>query len=187
MFDIVVAPRSAIDGFVIDGKAAAGSVTVVASAGMGVAVRKGAPKPDISSPEALKRALLAAKSITYPDPKNPAGNAALGIHVAKVFGRLGITEEMRSRTVFSSTVDVGVLVASGEAEVGIAQLQNLARSGGIEIVGPLPADLQDPVAFAAAIMAGARNVEASKSLVDFLRTPEGAAAMKAQRLEPAAP
>src|SRR5262245_24579186 len=73
LFDVVLAPRSAIDGFVKEGRAPAGSVTVVASAGMGVAVRKGAPKPDISSPEALKRALLAARSVTYPDPNNAAG------------------------------------------------------------------------------------------------------------------
>jgi molybdate transport system substrate-binding protein len=186
-FDVVLSPRSAIDGFVKDGKAAAGNVTVVATAGMGVAVRAGAPKPDVSSPEALKRTLLAARSITYPDPKTLAGNPALGIHLTRVFDRLGITEEMKSKTVFSSSVDVGTLVASGEAEVGIAQLQNLARAKGIEIVGPLPAELQDPVVFAAAILAGARDIKASKELVNFLRTPEAAAAMRAQRMDPVSP
>ena len=98
--------------------------------------------------------------------------------------RLGITDEVKSKTVTPGSRDIGKLVASGEAEVGIAQLQNLARTAGIEIVGPLPADLQDPVVFAAAIMAGARDIEASKALVDFLRTPEAAAAMKTQRLDP---
>ena len=185
VFDVVLAPRSAIDGFVRDGNAPAGSATVVASAGMGVAVRKGAPRPDISSPEALKRTLLAARSFTYPDPKNQAGNTAIGIHIMRVIDRLGITEEMRSKTVFPGTLDIAGLVASGEAEVGIAQLQNLARSKDIEIVGPLPADLQDPVVFAAAIMAGARDIEASKTLVDFLLAPEAAAAMRTQRMEPA--
>ena len=187
VFDVVLAPRSAIDGFVKDGKAPAGSVTVVASAGMGVAVRKGAPQPDISSPEALKRALLAAKSISYPDPKNAAGNPALGIHITRMFDRLGITDEMKSKTVFPDSLNVGELVASGGAEVGIGQLQNLGRTAGIEIVGPLPADLQDPVVFAAAIMAGARDIEASKALVNFMRTPEATAALRAQSMDPVHP
>ena len=186
MFDVVLGPRTAIDGFAKDGKAAAGSVTAVASAGMGVAVRQGAAKPDISSPEAFKRTLLAAKSITYPDPSNLAGNPALGIHFTRVIERLGITDEMKSKTVLPGSLNIGELVASGAAEVGIAQLQNLSRTAGIEIVGPLPADLQDPVVFAAAIMAGARDIEASRALIVFLlRTPEAAAAMRAQRMDAA--
>jgi molybdate transport system substrate-binding protein len=143
-FDVVLSPRSAIDGFVKDGKAAAGNVTVVATAGMGVAVRAGAPKPDVSSPEALKRTLLAARSITYPDPKNLAGNPALGVHLTRVFDRLGITDEMKSKTVFSSSVDVGTLVARGEAEVGIAQLQNLARPRASRLSGRYPPICRTP-------------------------------------------
>ena len=184
IFDVVLAPRPAIDAFVKDGKTTAGSVTVVATAGMGVAVRAGAPKPDVSSPEALKRTLLAARSITYPDPKNLAGNPELGIHFERVIDRLGITDEIKSKTVFPGSLAIGELVASGKAEVGIAQLQNLNRSAGIEIVGPLPRDLQDPVVFQAAILAGARNTEAVKALIDFMRTPEAAAAMRAQRMDP---
>ena len=183
-FDVVMAPRSAIDGFVKDGKATAASVTVVASAGMGVAVRKGAAKPDVSSPDAFKRTLLAAKSITYPDSKNPSGNPLLGVHLERVFERLGIAGEMKSRTVFSHTVDVGDLVARGEAEIGMGQLQSLARSTGIDIVGPLPGELQDAVVFAAVVLTGARNTEAAKALVEFMRTPEAAAALKAHSMEP---
>ena len=186
-FDVVMAPRAAIDGFVKDGKTAAGGVTVVASAGMGLAVRKGAPMPDISSPETLKRALLAAKSITYPDTRSPTGNTALGMHLERVFERLGIAGEMKAKTVFSHTVDVGDLVANGEAEIGMGQLQNLARSKGIEIVGPLPRELQDPVVFAAVILPGARNTDAAKALIDFMRTPEEAAALQAHRMEPVSP
>ena len=187
-FDIVLGPRTAIDGFVKDGKAAAGNVTAVASAGMGVAVRAGAPKPDISSSEAFKRTLLAAKSISYPDPNNLAGNPVLGVHFTGVLDRLGITEQVKSKTVIPGARDIGKLVASGETEVGIAQLQNLARTAGIEIVGPLPAELQDPVIFAAAIMAGARDGEASKALINFLlRAPEATAAIRAQRMDPASP
>jgi molybdate transport system substrate-binding protein len=187
-FDVVVSPRSAIDGFVKDGKAAAGTVTVVASSGLGVAVRQGARKPDISSPEALKRTLLAAKSISYVDPENPAANSALGIHFIKVRDRLGITNEMKSKTVFPKTPGTeGVLVANGEVEIGVTLFQNLISVAGIEIVGPLPSDLQYANIYAAAIMAGAKDAEASKALVNFLRTPEAATVMKAKGLEPATP
>lgn len=160
-----------------DGKAAAGDVSVVALSGIGVAVRKGASKPDISSPEALKRALLAAKSITY---INPAHGGTSGPHFAKVLDRLGIADEMKPKTVFHPKPGhwVGVLVANGEAEIAVHQIQELIPVAGIEIVGPLPGDLQNTVVFAAAIMASARDAEASKALVNFLRTPEAAAVIK---------
>ena len=183
--DVVVIPRQGIDSFVKDGKAVAGNVTVVARSGTGVAVRKGAPKPDISSPEALRRALLAAKSISY---SNPADGGASGIHFAKVLDRLGIANEMKSKTVFPKTPGgVGALVANGEAELGVQQIQDLIQAAGIELVGPLPGDLQDTIVFSAAIMAGARDAAASKALVDFLRTPEAAAVIKAKGMEPATP
>ena len=183
--DVVMIPKEGIDGFVKDGKAAAGNVTVIARSLMGVVVRKGTPKPDISSPEALKRALLAAKSITY---SNPAGGSGSGAHFAKVLERLGIANEMKPKTVFSpSGAAAGVLVAKGEAELGAQEFQLLTSIAGIEIVGPLPGDLQDTNVFAAAIMASARNAEASKALVSFLRTPEAAAVIKAKGMESAAP
>jgi molybdate transport system substrate-binding protein len=168
-----------------DGKAVADNVTVVARSGIGVAVRKGAPKPDISSPEALKRTLLAAKSITY---SNPALGGAAAIHFAKVLDRLGIANEMKSKTVLSkSGSDTGVLVANGEAEIGVQQLQFLISVAGIEIVGPLPGDLQLTGVLSAAIMTGAKDAAASKALVNFLRTPEAAAVIKADGMEPATP
>ncbi len=185
--DVVVISRQGIDGFVKDGKASAGNVTALARSGIYVAVRKGAPKPDISSPEALKRTLLAAKSITYP---NPSFGGANGIHIAKVLDRLGIANEMKPKTVFPKSpgdVAVGVLVANGEAEIAVHQFQELIPVVGIEVVGPLPGDLQRTAVFAAAIMASARDADASKALVNFLRTPEAAAVIKAKGMEPPAP
>lgn len=183
--DVVIIPRQGIDGFVKDGKASEGDVTVVASSGIGVAVRKGAAKPDISSPEALKRTLLDAKSITYSDP---AGGAASGVRFAKVLDRLGIANEMKSKTVFRSTAGpVGDLVVNGEAEIAVAQIQELVTVGGIELVGPLPGDLQDTIVFAAAIMSSAKNTETAKAVVNYLRTPEAAAVIKAKGMEPATP
>jgi molybdate transport system substrate-binding protein len=184
-FDVVIIPRPGIDGFVKDGKASAGDVTIIARSGIGVAVRKGASKPDISSPEAFKRMLLAAKSITY---SNPAHGGPGGIHVAKVLDRLGIANEMKPKTVFLPKAGaVGVLVANGEAEIAVGQIQELMPVPGIEIVGPLPADLQDTIVFSAAIMASAKETEAGKALITFLRTPEAAAAIKAKGMEPATP
>ena len=183
--DVVIIPQQGIDGLVKDGKAAAGNVTVIARSSIVVVVRKGAPKPDISSPDALKRTLLAAKSLAY---GNPADGGGSSIHFAKVLDRLGIANEMKSKTIYSkSGGDTGVLVANGKAEIGVSQLQVLMPVAGIETVGPLPGDLQATTVFAAAIMAGARDAAASKALVDFLRTPEAATVIKAQGMEPATP
>jgi molybdate transport system substrate-binding protein len=183
--DVVVIPRQGIDSFVKDGKIAPDNVIVVARSGIGVAVRKGAPRPDISSPEALKRTLLAAKSITY---SNPADGGASGVHFAKVLDQLGISNEMKPRTVFlSKQGPVAVLVANGEAEIAVHQFQELIQVAGIEIVGPLPGNLQDTVVFSAAIMGSAKDPAASKALIDFLCTSEAAAVMKAKGIEPATP
>ena len=183
--DVVIAPRPGIDSLVKNGKVAPDNVTALASTGISVAVRKGAPKPDISSPEALKRSLIAAKSITY---LNPADGGASGIHFAKVLDRLGIANEMQAKTIFApKTAAVGVLVSDGEAEIGVLQFQLLFSVPGIEIVGPLPGDLQESTIFSAAIMGGAREVEPSKALIKFLRTPEAAAVIRAKGMEPANP
>lgn len=184
--DLVLIPRQGIDGLVKDGKASADGVTNIATSGISVAVRKGAPKPDISSPEAFKRALIAAKSITY---SNPAAGGASGIHFSKVLERLGIAEEMKSKTVFLSAAlgSVADLVANGEAEIAVQQLQELLPVAGVEVVGPLPGDLQSHIVFAAAVMPAAKEAGAAKALVDFLRTPEAAAVIKMKGMEPAAP
>jgi len=185
--DVVIATRQGIDGLVKNGKAAADNVTTLASAGISVAIRKGAPTPDISSPDALKRTLLAAKSISYVDP---ASGGASGIHFTKVLDRLGIANEMKSKTVFPSPkapAEVGALVANGEVDIGVHIIVELISVAGIDIAGPLPGDLQNTIVFAAAVMASAKDAEAAKALVNFLRTPEAAAVTKAKGMEPAAP
>lgn len=184
-FDVVITPEQGIDGFVKSGLTAARNVTVIARAGIGVVVRKGAPKPDISSSEALKRTLLAARSIAYP---NPELGGPTGIHFASVLDRLGIGNEMKRKTIFPNTPNVGAevagLVASGQAEIGVHQIQELLPVAGIELIGPLPGDLQNTYVFSGAIMAGASDAKASKALIDFLRTPEAAAVIKAKGMEP---
>ncbi len=152
--DVVIAFQQGIAGLAKAERVAPDSIVVLASTGISVAVRKGAPKPDISSSDALKRALLAAKSVTY---LNPADGGASGIHFAKVLDRLGIANEMKSKTVFAPKAGaVGVLVANGEAEIGVIQYQLLFSVPGIEIVGPLPGDLQSTTVFSAAIVEAVR-------------------------------
>ena len=186
--DVIILPREGIERFVKDGKAAAGNVTVVArSRGLAVVVRKGAPKPDISSPDALKRALLDAKSITY---RTQAGGGASSNNFDKVLDRLGIANEVKQKSVVypgGAGAGVGSFIAKGEAEIGVHFYHEFIPVVGIEIVGPLPSELQETSVLSAAIMAGAKSAEASKALVDFLRTPEAAAVIKAKGMEPATP
>ena len=181
--DVVISPRPGVDGIVKGGKATAANVADVARSGVVVFVAKGAPKPDVSTPEALKRSLLAAKSITYSDP---AEGGASAIHFVKVLDRLGIANEMKARTIIAkSGADVGVVVASGKAEFGVNQWQVVMSVAGIENAGPLPGDLQLTVVFASAIMAGTKDAAASKALVEFLRTPAAATVIKGKGMEPA--
>jgi len=185
--DVVIATRQGIDGLVKNEKAAADNVATLARAGISVAIRKGAPRPDISSPDALKRTLLAARSISYVEP---ATGGASGVHFAKVLDRLGIANEMKSKTVFpdpKAPAEVGALIANGEAEIGVHVIVELVSVAGIDIVGPLPDDLQNIIVFAATVMASAKDAEAAKALVTFLRTPEAVAVIKAKGMEPATP
>ena len=175
--DVVIIPQRGMDGFVKDGKVNVGSVRLLARSGMAVAVRKGAPKPDISTPEAFRRTLLAARSITY-------GRGAGSEHIEKVLDRLGIASDVKAKTIRGAPGDTGVRVANGEAEIGITLLQVLMPVAGIDIVGPLPSDLQDTLVFAIAIMAGSRDPATSQALVDFLSGPEAATAFKAKGLQP---
>jgi molybdate transport system substrate-binding protein len=181
--DVIMVPRQGIDRLVKDGKASAEAIAVLARSGIGVIVRQGTPKPDISTPDALKRTLLAANSVTYLDP---AAGGTTGVHFAKVLDRLGIADVMKTKIVFHPNAKAaGALVANGEAEIGINLIQELMPLPGIEIVGPLPGDLQLTLVFAATIMNGAKEASASKTLIDFLRTPDAAMVIKAKGMEPA--
>jgi molybdenum ABC transporter, periplasmic molybdate-binding protein len=181
--DVIVIPQEGIDRMLKDGKTSAEAVTVLASSGMGLIVRKGAPKPDISTPEALKRTLLAAKSVTYLDP---SAGGTTGVHFANVLERLGIAQAMKAKMVLHPNARAGAaLVANGEAEIGVNLIQELMPLPNIDVVGPLPSDLQLTLVFAATIMKDAKEVAASKELIEFLRTPEAKAAIKRKGMDPA--
>jgi molybdate transport system substrate-binding protein len=181
-YDVVILPQRGIKSLVKDGKAVANSMSVIAVTRIGVAVRIGAPKPDISSPEAFKRALLAAKSITH---GNPAYGGISGIHVTKVLERLGMAEQMKPKTVLLDKAGLaGVLVANGEAEIVLQPIQELVVVPGIDVVGPLPDELQDTVAYPAAIMTSAKETAPPMALIKFLRTPDSAALIKSMGMVP---
>jgi molybdate transport system substrate-binding protein len=174
--DVAVLTAAAIDDLAKAGKVT-GSRVDLARSGIGLAVKVGAPKPDISSPEALKRTLLAAKSIGY------STQGASGIHFATVIERLGIAAEVKAKHKETTGV-VGELVARGEAEIGVQQIPELAAVPGVEVIGPLPGDLQIITVFSAALDAKAKDNDAAKAFVKFISAPAAAAAYKAKGLDP---
>ena len=180
--DVLVSTVAGIDSLTKDGKVLAGSGMPIASSGIAVAVLKGAPKPDISTPDGLKKALLAAKAVAYTDP---AGGGASGVHFAKVLERLGIAAEVNAKAKLGRGVPAGSFIIKGEADLAVQQVPELLAVQGIEIVGPLPGDLQNVTAFAAGVHAAAKDPEAAKALIHFLQTPAAAAVIKAKGLDPA--
>ena len=182
--DLLLTPRSGIDGLIKAGKVEPGSDISLARSSVGVAVRKGAPKPDISTPEALRRALIAAKSISY---SNPAFGGASGVHFAKVLERLGIAEEMKAKTKFPPEGGFAArLLSAGEAELAVQQIGELISVPGVELLGPLPGDLQSVTTFAAAIPSAAHQPDAARALIKYLQSPEAMAVMRAKGLDPIA-
>ena len=166
------------------GKIAPGSGTVLARVGIGVAVRTGAPKPDIGSLEAFKRALLAAKSVVYTDP---AVGGASGIHFVQVMERLGITQEMKAKSILNAqaaTVPSAEIVARGEAELGIQLISEIVSVNGAEFLGPLPGDLQAMTLVSAGIVARTKEPQAARALLGFLTSPAAASLLKAAGMEP---
>ena len=148
----------------------------------GVAVRAGAPKPDISSVEGFRRSLLAAKSIVYADP---AQGGASGIHFARVLERLGIAEEMKPKTTLIPGAGAAEVVVNGEADIAVSGTMDLLRVPGAEFVGPLPTELQNTSDFVyfAAILAGAKEPELGKALIKHLQAPPAARLIKAKGME----
>jgi molybdate transport system substrate-binding protein len=176
-FDAVVVP---IDVF--KDSSAKGRLTdpiETARVGYGVIVRAGAAKPDLSTPDAFKKTLLAASSVA----SVPA--SAAGVYVTKVYERLGIADEMKAKTkVEALPTAIAPSVAKGEAELGVF-LTNVFNASGVELAGPFPADLQQELVFAAAIAKDAKATGAAKALLDFLKTPPALAAIKAAGMTPA--
>ena len=175
--DVIILPKQGIDELAKSGRLSGDGVRSLARSGMAVAVRKGAPKPDISTPEAFRRALLNARSITY-------GRGAGSEHIEKILDRLDIANEVAAKTVRGTAGDSGLRVANGQAELGMSLLQVLLPVPGIDIVGPLPGELQDNLLFAVSIMPETKDAGSANALVDFLRSPKAAQVFKEKGLEP---
>ena len=168
--DLVVVDSKALDELIKQGKVAGGR-TDVARTGIGIAVRKGAPKPDVSSPEALKRALLAAKSIAH---AAPAGGSITAAHIQGVFQRLGIAAEVTPKVKLAAggpNGRVSVLVSSGEAEIGLQQVSELMSNPQVEVIGMLPAELQQMTTYSAGTTTSARQMEAAQTFIRHLAAP----------------
>jgi molybdate transport system substrate-binding protein len=177
-YDLIIMAGPAIDDFIKSGKIVSGSRVNIARSGVGVAVRAGAPKPDISTTEAVKKTLLGAKSIGY-------STGPSGVYLTGLFGRLGVADAIKSKLKQTPTgVFVGNIVADGTAEIGFQQVSELAHFPGVDFVGPLPADIQETTVFASGIQAGAKQVDAAKDWIKFLTAPAAAAAFKSKGLEP---
>jgi molybdate transport system substrate-binding protein len=163
------------------GNVIAASAKPLATISIGVAVKKGAPKPDISTPEAVKKTLLAAKSVGYP---NPSGGAAAGVAFDATLKQLGIAEQMEPKLKRAQGgAGAMKITADGEAEIGLTFLSEM-EDPGIDVVGPLPKSIAPPTSLVGFISTHAKDPAAAKKLLDFLTSKEAAAAYKAQRMQP---
>jgi len=177
-YDLLIMARQQIDELSQSGKVVAGSRTDIAKSGVGAAVGRGKPKPDISTVDALKKSLLAAKSIGY-------STGPSGIYVVTMFQKMGIADEIKSKLKQTPTgVFVGSIIASGEAEIGFQQVSELSFFPGIDYVGPIPAEVQLITVFSAGIPAGTKQADAAKALVSFITAPAAAAIFKKHALDP---
>ena len=177
-FDLTILGDDAINDLVKQGKLAAATRTVVARSGLGIAVRKGAPKPDISTADAFKRTMLDAKSVGYLD------DGLTGTYLKVLFQRLGIADNVKAK---HKSVRGGEAVAAGEVELGVTQISEVLYQQGTELAGPLPPAIQHYTNFSSAVSAGAKQPDAAKALLKYFLSPEAARVMKSIGLEPAGP
>ncbi|HXF89276.1 MAG TPA: substrate-binding domain-containing protein [Xanthobacteraceae bacterium] len=183
--DVALTTRERLDELVRDGRIDGGTCADIARSSIGVAVPRGAPRPDTSSVDSFVRALLAAKSIAM---SNPVGGGASGAHMWSAFERLGIAEQLRPRIIFGPGGPAGLIgfyLLRGQAEIGLQQMPELLAVSGIDVIGPVPAELQLVSVFAAGSCSGANDPAAAQALIDFLRSAESAAVIRSKGMQPA--
>lgn len=181
-FDVAVITPAVLNDLTASGKIAAGSTSNVASVGVGVVVKEGAPKPDIGTVDAFKRALLAAKSVAYIDP---ASGGSSGIYIDKLLERLGIADQVRPKAKLKKGGHVADLIVSGEAELGLHQISEIVPVQGAALVGPLPKEIQNTTTYAAGLSASTQNKAAAQELMQVFSGAEAAAVLKSKGMEPA--
>lgn len=181
--DVAIVTDQGLRELTQQGKLLPGSGADIARSAMALAVQQGAAKPDISSAEKFKAALLAAKSLGM---SNPVGGGQSGANLVKIFDKLGIAEAMTAKSVYGPGGPAGLIgnfLVRKEVEIGIQQLPELMAVPGIDIVGPLPPDVQLMTVFSAGLSTSAKNPDGAKALIQFLTTPKAAAVMKSKGLE----
>jgi molybdate transport system substrate-binding protein len=180
--DVVIVSAAQIDTLLEAGTLLRGSRTDIAKVAIGVFVRKGAPKPDITSVESFKRTMLAAKSIGWNDP---AAGAPVSLHMIGVLQRLGIAAEMHSKTVaFKQRSDRFAAVARGDVEIGFNQISEIIAAPGVDLVGPVPHEIQNFTLFAAGVAANSRAAQASRAFITFISSPESQLVWTAKGFDP---
>jgi molybdate transport system substrate-binding protein len=180
--DVIVIDSGALGDLIRQGKVLPGP-TAIARTGIGICVRKGAPKPDVSTPEALKRTLLAAKSIAH---TAPAGGGITAAHIMKLFERLGIAAEVTPKVKLAAGGPdgrVSVLVSSGEAEIGLQQVSELMSNPDVEVIGMLPPQLQQITTYSAGVTTSAKQADAARVLIQALTAPSAKRIFEAKGLE----
>ncbi|HYC18720.1 MAG TPA: substrate-binding domain-containing protein [Pseudolabrys sp.] len=181
-FDVAVITPGVIDELAGAGKIASGSRVDLATVGVGVVVKEGAPKPDVSTVEAFKNALLAAKSVAYIDP---ASGGSSGVYIDKLLERLGIADKVRPKAKLKKGGYVAELVVNGEAELGLHQISEIVPVKGAALVGPLPKEIQNTTTYAAALSNSPQNKDAAQALIKMFSGPAAAAVLKTKGMEPA--
>lgn len=181
-FDVAIITPAVMEALIKDGKLVAQSYAKVGTVGVGVGVREGAPKPDISSVKGFKRALLAAKGVAYTDP---ATGATSGTFVDGLLARLGIADQVRPKAKLKKGGHAGDFVASGEADIVVQQASEIIPVKGVVLVGPLPAEIQMTTTYAAAVSSQSHQKEAAQALINALTSPAAVAVLKAKGMEPA--
>ncbi|HZT27468.1 MAG TPA: molybdate ABC transporter substrate-binding protein [Pseudolabrys sp.] len=180
--DVYVLTKQSLDALAKDGKVSPGSDVSFASSGMAVVVKAGAPKPDISTLEAYKKTLLAAKAIAY---SNPAAGGASGVFFAKSLERMGIADQMKAKTHHPPpSGNSALLVVNGEAELAIQQEPEVMSVQGVDVVGAPPGDLNNITTYAAGVATATKEPNAAKALIKFVKSPEAAAVFKKRGLKP---
>jgi molybdate transport system substrate-binding protein len=181
--DAVILIKNNVETLLKGGKIVPGTDTLFGQSIFAVGVRAGAPKPDISTPDAFKQSLLAAKGVSY---SNPASGGASGVYIAKQIERMGITGQLKDKTKFPPPDGFsGTLLVSGDADIAIQSKPELLSVPGVAIVGPLPGDMAFTVVYAGGVQVGATQADAAKAFVNYLKSPEAQAVFKANGYDPA--